>query len=584
MIRSVPLVSNAAEPFLRHVRVHGLGEPRPILSDVQKTALDLFQRGWNVIPLPSVHEWRSRPDFSQNPTGKPAYLLEPFFRTRLHLCSATCRHAPLPPQRVFDRLFERANLGLVLGWTSGNLFDIDCDSQAAFENMHRELDQRGLPYFAIHSHRGGSFLMRAAEGELMSMQKTRYDEVEIWGNRHFMVLPPSIHPAGTVYRWESLEPWSSLAPRANIPAISVAALDWLGVQLKKPQEVETELVGLANWTALSRRNRQTLAHGVAQGSRSNSLFSAACDLAANGVDYQTAEALILDAAENCKPPYSLSDSVSIVGRAYQNKREPARFYYRNTTAKAPQPEWQKAAKFADSYDWSQKYGRTAVTHHAVFDACVRRAQMDNRPIFRASVRELGEILNRDIKRIGITLNRLTADSLLERAGTDKSGARLFRFGEVVLEGYSKLPTVRSLTGGDSVGNSEEKWFALPASELEKDAFASLRINAWRVWQHLCVKPERSGYAIARAIKVPSSSVYTSLCKLQACGLVTRDSTTGLLQGIAATDEKLAQVALQAGTAGMYERRRLRHSLERELYANEKTVRARDAYAFRVSQT
>lgn len=426
--------------------------------------------------------------------------------------------------------------------------------------------------------------MHAAEGELKNMPKTKYDEVEIWGSRHFMVLPPSIHPAGTVYQWESQDPQFSLPPGVNIPITSVGALDWLGVQLQKPQREEKELSALPGWAALSRRNRQTLAHGVAEGSRSNSLFSAACDLAANSVDYQTAEALILAAAEKCRPPYSLNDTVSIVGRAYQSKREPARTYYRNPAAKARQPEWQKAARFSDSYGWSQKYRRTAVTHHAVFDACVRRAQMDNRPVFRASVRELGEILNRDIKRIDIALRKLVADGFLERAGKDKSGARLFRFGEVVLEGYSKLPTVGSPTGGDSVGNLEEKRSSLPTSEAEKDAFASLRINAWRVWQHLCSKPERSGYAIARAIKMPSSSVYLVLQKLQARGLVKRDSATGLLQGVAATDEELAQAALQAGTAGMYQRRKTRHSLERELYANKLMVRARDAYTFQVSRT
>ena len=135
------------------------------LTDTQATAIDLYKRGLNVLPLPSAYEWRARPEFEKDPNNKPPYIVAPLFYSRLHLCNEDCKHRALPLEYTFPALFIRANIGLMMGRTSGNPLAIDCDSQKAFDKVGNDLERRSLPYWAISSHRGGAFLLRLIEGE-----------------------------------------------------------------------------------------------------------------------------------------------------------------------------------------------------------------------------------------------------------------------------------------------------------------------------------------------------------------------------------------------------------------------------------
>jgi len=336
------------------------------LTDTQATAVDLYRRGFNVFPLPSAYEWRGRPGYKDDPNKKPPYLAEPLFTARLHLCAPECRHA-LPHE--FTALFERANIGLMTGRTSDNLLAIDCDSPATFETIGAELTRRALPFWAITSHRGGAYLLRLAEGEAANSHETKFQDVQIWGNRHYIVIPPSIHPQGTVYQWRTPEPRYYLLPGASIPPVSVTALDWLGVTLKRGKWQAPDLFGLPpELAALSYRNRQTLATGALEGQRNARLTAAAYDLAGCEIPYEISESVILQTAERCTPEYPQRDTLAILRSAYKKPNvTPARESGRDNECFAPTAKtWQRAATFAASFDWRKTYGRKANSHRAVF--------------------------------------------------------------------------------------------------------------------------------------------------------------------------------------------------------------------------
>src|SRR6266540_5968232 len=189
-------------------------------TDMQSTAIDLYERGFNVFPLPTARDWVLRAE-DGNVTKHPYPIrTQKVFASRLHFDPS------------FIELFERSNIGVMCGRTSGNLVAIDCDSQTAFAQIGRELTARATPCWAITSHRGGAYLVRLLEGESQNVPKQAscLEDVEIWGNSHYIVLPPSIHPAGDLYQWKSPEPRFCLPRAETLPAVPVHALEWLGVK------------------------------------------------------------------------------------------------------------------------------------------------------------------------------------------------------------------------------------------------------------------------------------------------------------------------------------------------------------------
>jgi hypothetical protein len=494
------------------------------MTAIQSTAVDLYRRGLNVFPLPSAWEWRARPEFEKDPNKKPPYLLQPLYFSRLHFCGLECYH--LPERERFTALFERANIGVMVGRTSGNLVGIDCDSHTAFETVGCELTRRALHFWGIGSHRGGAYFLRILEGEAANLSETPFPEVQIWGNARYQVLPPSVHPQGTIYRWVTPEPRFSLPEGQSLPSFSITALDWLGVNLAVKARwkwQEPELYNLPEWAVgLSRRNRETLAKGVPDGQRNTRLTAAAYDLAGNFIPYRDAEAVILTAAERCTPPYSARDALAILKSAYRQERQPAR-----KSGESVKP-WKKAQDFAASFDWSSKYGRKAIKRRAVFLACVERARQRNSDVWRASKREVAELANTSDETAKVALQNLKRDGLIVWAGhCDRSGANLYRFGE--LSKISPLIPPCSSSGLN---------LDTPKTQAEQDVFGKVGLTAWHVWRYLLATPARGAGTIARALNLPRSSVYAALRQLQDAGLAVFGMAEGMYYSESKTDADL----------------------------------------------
>src|SRR5690606_35197987 len=174
-----------------------------------------------------------------------SYILQPLFVSRMHVCSRDCPPNCLAEVAQFDTLFEHANIGVMVGRTSGNLVALDCDSQSSFKSLFEELTERQIPFWAYSSYRGGVFLFRLAEGEAANCQ-ANIANVEIHGNRRYVVVPPSVHPQGIMYQWITPEPYYELPFKEPPPQVSLKNVAFLGVrlELKERKRITQELFGL----------------------------------------------------------------------------------------------------------------------------------------------------------------------------------------------------------------------------------------------------------------------------------------------------------------------------------------------------
>ena len=563
---------------------------QPLLT-IQAAALDLYHRRLNVFPVPSVFEWQYYNELHPDPSGryqKPPYLYKILLTTRLHVCGPECDErtrksgrACLAESARFDALFYHANLAIMMGRTSGNLFAFECDTRQAFECIGQELCTAGFPFWAFTSHRGGSYVIRLAEGEAAN-NPNYTEDIQIWGNGHYLVFPPSIHPTGTIYQWITPEPYYHLPFGEPPPLVTLAQVEALGVHLvieKGGDWQDPDLYGLPEWGgSLSRKNRQALAMGVKEPGRQNAIYRVCRDMAGCEIPRETAERYILAMADKCNPPYSHREAIQRVDDAYKRNNTPAR------KGKAPgcQP-WERAITWAALHAWK---GRTAQTDRVVFLACCERARMQGGETFRASTREIAEIasctrktatgaLRRLSGRVG-TSNFCTPVCLRLLTRNDQSGANVYSFNMQSIS--TPLYSPCSYSGVDI----EVQDRALPTTEAEQDLFGRLGKLAWRAWQHLQRKPEPSKAALSRALHANPSSIKYVLDRLMTHGLVTFNGADDYYFGEAKTGAELEHIAAALHSdsrpvIGRSAKRKRTHERDRERRANVLLMKERERW-------
>lgn len=550
--------------------IHALTIEQP-LTPTQRRAIDLHKRGFNVIPFP----YGSKKPFKGTPLGR-------LFNSRLHLCGDgihPCRHskrgADVP---TFASLFTgQKNFAVICGKTSGNLLAVDCDTQAAYETIGKELDARALPYWAFTSHRGGCYLLRVIEGEAANVSKksSKFADVELWGNSHYVIVPVSVHPSGTVYRWRGdTEPSYYYATEyETLPAVSVTALEWLGVTLRtedKPTGKRLEMFGLPpKYAVLSERNREMLAEGTVEGERNARLTALAYDLAGCGFDRADIEADFLNAAAMCEPSYPKRDALAILKSAYSKNRTPAK----GANAKKVNVRVQRLYAFAESYDWKATFKGRARTRRAVFAACIERSAIEGET-FRASVRELAEEANMPYQRVSVCLTDLQAAGLLRLVvpwTESASGGNVYAFGEVLKHYCSKV----TLTTTCNTNVTLLQYEKLTNSDAWKDLFwrGGLGTVAGEVLLALQTRQYKSIYAITKDTSAAYNSVKQAVERLVQHGLVTHSLAEGLYYAEPVTEAALFSVSLKLKTNGRAELQRIGHAIDREIFVTRKMSNA-----------
>lgn len=553
---------------------------RAEVTRTQSRAIDLHKRGFNVFPLP----YGSKEPFERTP-------LKRLYNSRLHLCGdgvEPCRHGTGQNKRTgkrgagvptFASLFMgQKNFAVMCGKTSRNLLAVDCDTQAAYDVIGKQLDALALPYWAFTSHRGGCYLLRIREGEAVNVTKanSKFADVELWGNSHYVVVPVSVHPSGTVYRWRGdTEPAYHYANEyETLPAVSVSALGWLGVTLlndeKKTQRKPLEMFGLsAEYAALSEANRKILSSGAPEGERNTRLTALAYDLAAN-FDRADIEAEFLKAAAACEPSYPKRDALAILKSAYRKERTPAKVA---NAGAAVDVRIQRLYAFVNSFDWRQAFGRKARTRRAVFVACVDRSAIEG-DTFRASVRELAESVNRSFQYVGLCIRDLQTAGLLRLVsswGKSASGANVYAFGDAVKHYCQKETVITTCNNNVSFWQYEKN----TKTDEYKDVFGlkGLGAVAGEVLKALQAKKYKSVYEIAKVTGAAYNSVKRAVQKLVTHGLAIHSEAEGMYYAEPVTEDALLALSVELQTNGRAEMQRIRHGIDREIFVNRSMAAA-----------
>jgi hypothetical protein len=125
---------------------------------------------------------------------------------------------------AINRFGENLNIATILG-KAHNLCAVDIDNPQVFRQARQTigLTEDDLRTWTILSHRGGALIFNYPKGyDLPSKVSSEQFGAELHGDRHLRMLPPSVHPEGTVYRWlKGYEP--DKIPLADIPELLLFA-------------------------------------------------------------------------------------------------------------------------------------------------------------------------------------------------------------------------------------------------------------------------------------------------------------------------------------------------------------------------
>lgn len=249
------------------------------MSDLLPNALAYAKHGLSVIPIqPCEKKPLIRWDSYQN------------------------QHAKVDELKTWWTQWPDANVGIVTGAVSG-LVVIDLDTREAKDKLKKLVP--GFDFTRVPRSRTGKGwqLFFKHPGVTIPNRAGVLPGLDVRGDGGYVVAPPSIHPNGKVYKWE-------VPIAGELPKLPVELFKLISSS------------GADNGNGYRERfnTAQALA-GVPEGQSDETIFRLACKLRSADVLLDMAEALILEAARNCQPPFSEKIALEKVERAYR-KFEP----------------------------------------------------------------------------------------------------------------------------------------------------------------------------------------------------------------------------------------------------------------------
>jgi hypothetical protein len=549
-------------------------------SRVQTAAYELYDMGLNVVPQPRG--------------AKGGY---PWKRLQFGRLNRDDKNFGLTTLFAGD-----CNIAVMCGATSGNLFIIDCETTTALKFHMSQLQQRNIPLWVVETARGGHIYLRAAEGEVTNVEPSIMKDVEIRGQRGYVLAPPSIHPTGAIYTWLVRE-------GATMPVVSIKQVDWLrdtqggrvllsahGVvpsffnekneKQKAVGAVKDETILLSahgvvssffneknekqkgNWTLrvispcsnLANATRDYIQHGhtIPEGSRNNRLFAAACDMCGNGYSLSEAGSILTPPASGSG--LAMAEINSTIKSAYSQNRNPSR---PEVKLVSDNMTWHYAVLWATNHIW---HGATSGANRALCLALIERCRLaaNEHGTFRASIRELAELSRLGTVTVQRGLERLQLYGIIQRAGFDStSGASLWQFTEGVINGGKqeelKLNTVKY----------SPHWLRFSVSLFNSDITerGALGHSVMFVYQYLnTVEMPMMPKAVAAALQISIHQVNYAMRKMRDFGLLQRlkEGWEIIRMSSDVFEQHMAQVA--ADVIGKGVRRAARFVRERQLYA------------------
>lgn len=487
--------------------------------DLVAEAERLYDAGLNVFPIIRA---------SKEPYGSHTILTT----TRLH--------RPSLPGLVTD-----SGIAVMTGRLSGNLFVLDCDSWASFEEVGDGLAARDVSAWIRSGVDGGQYWLRCQEGEIAN---GKAGHVDVLGNRKYTVAPPSVHPTGMVYEWLRRD-------GAQPPLVSLDRLEGLRLGLetvgrRRARGKLHELPVVAN---------RVLVEQDITGYQSNSEAEFAACLSLIGVGYGGVEIMRLFSIFP-PPHYAKVGEVhferSVLDKAREKQVPLSRVAYR----RPGNPHSSAFIRWAEGRPWP---GRTGNTDRAVYLALCQRMRMDGGSSFRASVREVAELAGVNKETACAAIGRLVKAGLVRLEKADaKAVSHHYSLSTDVLDDYivaNDGATHQTRTVGEaytpvgiSVRNSEthDAW--------HRDALGK---SALAVWTALQAGQGLTEAEIGDQKGKAKQTVRRALMKLEQHGLARVDD--GEWRAVEASPDILDLIALEAGTLGRADQRSQRHREERE---------------------
>jgi hypothetical protein len=551
-------------------------------SPTQQVAVWLYECGFNV----GVQPYGSK-------KGLPHYELQ---HTRLY-------HNPVPDEARPDDLLDvtqgRCNLTVYTGRTSKNLFIFDCETGASLYHMIVQLTASNIRLWAVASPSakgGGHIYLLCTDGEIENVPAGTHRDLEVWGNRHYVLTVNSKHPEpadvhNSLYQWLKRE--GDDPPSATLQQLErLTDLDGKTIRLTTTRRTERK-TDPHPFTPHSKATEHYLSNGISltEGYRHQAAFEALADFArCNYSGY---------------PGYSRADAEHQIGRVARGSGLPTeevnrlieRVYDSCTigTYKAqgkPQHRawgWQYALTFCNQHQWT---GRSGTSERGVFLALIERARegSNNHGTFRASVRETAERARVSALTARRTLKKLRTATppLICYAGQDGKAAAtsrdtsakratLWRFSDYVMDQGRKLGESNPVRS--TIGVLSSSGILSPNGDVvERGALGPVGLQIYQVM--LSFDQPASLKEIAARAQLTVAKVRYHIVgqvrgggKLLASGLVKRSGRSYLAEP--ATDDVLEQrISVPYGTAGKGAHRREEYATERALYAGNRIIAAR----------
>jgi len=268
------------------------------VNSLLEKALDYADLDWAVLPLHSIVDGKcSCGDPNCGSPGKHP-------RTPHGVKDATT-----DPKTIIEwwTKWPDANIGIATGSKSG-FFVLDVDG----EEGQRSLNELQAKYETLPetletaTGGGGRHLLFMQPPGLTIKNKVRIAPgLDIRGDGGYIVAPPSNHISGKRYEW------------VNYADVMLAeAPAWLLDLITNNTMQDTRHQNPTNELNLAAK----VLDGVPEGERNNTLFRYACRLRAQGLTYEEAKVLVLEAARRCDPPLPEKEALQIVKSAW-NYRE-----------------------------------------------------------------------------------------------------------------------------------------------------------------------------------------------------------------------------------------------------------------------
>lgn len=480
-------------------------------SVVQNQALFYFDKGFNVIPL------RYR-------TKVPAMKWENQINYRL-------------PRYAVEHEFPKNNVGIIVGKTSLCLFVIDCDSQAAYQQMLHKLEKVQLAKWYHPTSRGGHFWFISQDGEV---QNHKDGDIEVIGSKHYVMSPPSTNgETGLVYEWEKME--------GDLPPI----LDSIQIHglFGRAININSRMVNGLPPTAY----RVLVLRDISKyESNSEAEFGATLSLVRCGYDDEQIKRIF----NEYEPPHYSRKNFDEVW-LLENYIKPAR---EEINTPPFQKKIDKLVSWAIQRNWE---GRTGATDKLVFLACCQRARVQGFSQFRASQREISDLTNITDEPVRKSLRRLVEkNEYLSFTNKDGGMGNYFTFTQLV----------QDLSNEVSICNINEEYLT---NILNHDVWHPSALGKSALNLYIALRLSNNGETeegMETILGKKSKTIKRATEKLANEGLIAEFESTWKAYPISV--EFLDEIAERMGTLGRNAQRIIQHRVEREDYYYRLAVQKR----------